>query len=706
MGAEMLGLLPDPYQASFDSRKQISESLAIYGSLAVERDGVDMLETTMQVFVQRNEDVRSAVLRKADGTILAEAGDRVLGKPGKQNMPSSTAEVRVPIFKDKMRWGTLEVRFEPIYPRGILGIWARPIVKLILFVIPLGFIGYLLFMKKTLRYLDPSLVIPKRVKATLDTLAEGVVVLDNQERIVLANSAFAEKVEQSDASLLGLRASELNWTPPNSEEHVEEFPWLQVMHEGQARTGIPLGLRTGGKGLRAFMVNGAPILDGEGNMRGAMATFDDITKVEEQNDYLQRIMKILRRSRDKVRSQNQELQVLATQDPLTRCLNRRAFFERFEAEFTRAQSDGDRLSCIMIDIDQFKSINDRYGHLIGDKVLQELADILRSALREKDVICRYGGEEFCILLPSTSLENAVKAAERFRASVESTPCSGVSTSASFGVSSLEPAMNNHQELLSRADKALYAAKNAGRNRVVYWGEEGCLLDHKDSESTATPASYCNEAAEHIPQHIVNALMLAMAHRDPGTAEHCRQVAKLCSATAEGLMSLRECFVLEAAAQLHDIGKLGVPDAILHKPGPLTEEELSVVHDRKRKSVEVVASIFLSPELTEIVRNHAAWYGGTLHHPDLPKGKNIPLGSRILSIADAFSSMTSERLYRSALDHEEAFKELRRCAGKQFDPGLVEHFIDVVRSRDQSRQNKPATASNATYMEIGCDTEKL
>jgi diguanylate cyclase (GGDEF)-like protein len=360
----------------------------------------------------------------------------------------------------------------------------------------------------------------------------------------------------------------------------------------------------------------------------------------------------------------------------------------------------------MVDIDQFKSINDRYGHLTGDKVLQEVADILRSALREEDVICRYGGEEFCILLPNTSMENAVKAAKRFHASVESTLCYGINISASFGVSSMESAINNPQELLSRADEALYVAKNGGRNRVVCWGEGGCLLDHKDSESCKSPASYSNEAAGYIPQHIVNGLMLSMAHRDPGTAEHCRQVADLCLATAEGIMSLRECFVLEAAGQLHDIGKLGVPDAILHKSGPLTEEELRVMREHKRKSVEVIASIFLSPELTEIVRYQAAWYGGTPHNPDLPKGRDIPLGARILSIADAFSSMTSDRPYRPALDHEEAFRELRRCAGKQFDPALVEHFIDVVRGRNESRHNDSAAVSNATPMEMSCEVERL
>jgi len=216
----------------------------------------------------------------------------------------------------------------------------------------------------------------------------------------------------------------------------------------------------------------------------------------------------------------------------------------------------------------------------------------------------------------------------------------------------------------------------------------------------------NEVNVYIPHHIVNVLMLAMAHRDLITAEHCRQVGELCIAAARGLMSLRECFVLEVAGQLHDIGKLGVPDAILNKPGPLTEEEWKVMRDHERRSVELIASIFLSSELMEIVGNHHTFYGGSPHNPDLPKGKYIPLGARILSIADAFSSMTSHRPYRSPMSYDEAFQELRRCSGTQFDPELVEHFIEVVSSRDQSRHEGKALVSPATQLEIGYEVEKL
>ena len=201
-------------------------------------------------------------------------------------------------------------------------------------------------------------------------------------------------------------------------------------------------------------------------------------------------------------------------------------------------------------------------------------------------------------------------------------------------------------------------------------------------------------------------MLALAHRDVETAEHSRQVAEFCVAAAQNLMPLSDCFVLEVAGLLHDIGKLGVPDSILLKPGALTDEELQVMADHKLKGVEVMASMFLSPKLVEIARYGQVWYEGTHNNPGVPKGKDIPLGSRILAIADAFSSMVSHRSYREARTFEEAFQELRRFAGRQFDPDLVERFIEIVRSRDESRQQGAPKVLNAVKLEIGQEVEKL
>lgn len=168
----------------------------------------------------------------------------------------------------------------------------------------------------------------------------------------------------------------------------------------------------------------------------------------------------------------------------------------------------------------------------------------------------------------------------------------------------------------------------------------------------------------------------------------------------------ERFMLELAADLHDIGKLDVPDEILLKPGPLTEEEARVMHSHRLDGAEIIASTFSSPKLIEIVRNQLAWYGGSLQDPDLPVGDNIPLGARILAIADAFSSMVSHRPYREPRSRKDAIKELRCFAGTQFDPELVDRFAEAVMDRDHSRNTGKLGVSRAVKLEIGQEVGRL
>ncbi len=703
--ADFIGLIPSQSEAVLEGRKQLCESLAIQSAVCLERNDLAAVQAIMQLVADRNDHILSASLSTQDGRILArtgDGGDRPSGNSGTGSVPTG---VLVPILMGGERWGTMEVCFDEITPRGLRGLWANPIGKLALFVGFVGFIAYLWFLKRTLRYLDPSSVVPKRVKSALDTLVEGVVLLDKDERIVLANAAFARNVGRPEASLLGQKASQLSWKLSATGPGAEVLPWTVALQEGKVQSAVPLEFAGGPDGTRKLMVNAAAICDEHCGKRGTIATFDDVTELDKQSVQLREMLRQLELSRDEIRRQNQELEQLATKDPLTGCLNRRAFFERLQTEFLLSQRHHHDLTCIMLDIDHFKAVNDRHGHSAGDEVLQALAETLRSTLRVTDAVCRYGGEEFCLLLPSTDVQKATAVAEYARCRIAEKKVQDIHVTASFGVSGFAAGMTDPRQLLDQADKALYVAKDRGRNRVVRWNDVAPKNDSPDHTLAASAEG--NEApADTIHTRAVQVLVSALAWRDVRAAEHCRQVADLCVACAQGLLSHHACLVVEVAGQLHDIGKLGVPDSILAKPAALSPEERKIVHEHIRQGVEIVAATCSSRELAGILRNHHAYYGGNPDEPDMPAGKDIPLGARILAIADAFSAMVSPRPFPATLTYDEAFEELRRCAGRQFDPELVERFIEVVRARDETRATQKPVIPDMVMLEIGQEAERI
>jgi HD-GYP domain-containing protein (c-di-GMP phosphodiesterase class II) len=262
-----------------------------------------------------------------------------------------------------------------------------------------------------------------------------------------------------------------------------------------------------------------------------------------------------------------------------------------------------------------------------------------------------------------------------------------------------------QELLDQADKALYLAKNTGRNRVFRWDEvpDNTSVGNKKESGSQQAKDPSMEVI--ISMHAVNALTAALTHHDLTTAEHSRQVAEWSVAAAQGLMSPSERFVLEVAGQVHDIGKLGVPTAVLLKPGQLTPEEWEVIDTHSRMGVDIIASAFPCPPLIDILRNHHAWYGGNPREPQALTGKDIPLGARILKIADAFSVMVNGSSYRKARTYAEAMEELRSGAGTQFDPELVEQFIKVILEGSEGRST-PRKSASAAKLGIGLEAERL
>jgi hypothetical protein len=216
----------------------------------------------------------------------------------------------------------------------------------------------------------------------------------------------------------------------------------------------------------------------------------------------------------------------------------------------------------------------------------------------------------------------------------------------------------------------------------------------------------NKAASAIPFHAVAALTSALAHRDQATAVHSRRVADMCVATAEGLLSLRECYVLEIAALLHDIGKIGIPDSILRKPGRLTPEELEAMHQYNRLGVEMVRGSFGAAVLTEIVEQHVVHYDMNNCERGAGPSNEPSISARILSIANAYDTMVSEFSYRNQMSRSQAFAELRKFSGTQFDPELVERFIGAIKSRHHLHPGAEVQVTKESALSIGLLLEQL
>ena len=704
LAAQTLGLVPDSEHTMLEGRKALCESVAMSCCLAAQREDMAAIQAITSALVTRNPAVVSVAVRRADGSLLHQVGPHGQQWKMADGSASTPNQAAVPIFQGKHKWGTVEVCFQPIQQASWLPEFMTPSMRLVMFAAAAGLLVFFWYLRRVLQHLDPSAVIPDRVRATLDTLVEGVLVLDKEQRIVLANQAFARHAGRSADELQGTKASKLGWNAASMRP--EETPWIKAVREGTTQTGTMLNVNSPVDGERTFVVNSMPILGADGKSRGALATFDDVTAIEKKNQQLENMLQNLKESRDEIRRQNEELHILATRDPLTGCLNRRAFFGEFETQWQEAREHGLPMSCLMVDIDHFKSVNDNHGHSKGDAVLAQVSKILRGEARDTDFVCRYGGEEFCFLMPHTLLAEATVIAERIRSKIAANKCAELDVTISLGLSAIELGPKDPRELLDQADRSLYASKRNGRNRVT------CFRDlPPDFEVASKPVArgvqvHCTESDIEIPFHAVTALFAALGYRDTLTGEHSRRVADLCVATAMGMMSQKECYVLEVAAMLHDIGKLGVPDAILLKPGPLTEDEWKIMKTHDRIGVEIITAAFSSPELTELVRTHHAVYGGNSHDPSLPFGDDIPLGARIITVVDSYDAMVSDRVYRKGRPRDAAFAELRRCAGTQFDPKVVERFIEVVTAQSEMQEQRALAVSKQTALRIGLQMERL
>jgi diguanylate cyclase (GGDEF)-like protein len=352
---------------------------------------------------------------------------------------------------------------------------------------------------------------------------------------------------------------------------------------------------------------------------------------------------LLLRDVTRIKDANKNIEYLSFHDCLTGLYNR-AFFEE---ELRRLNSERLLpLSIIVGDVDGLKLINDAFGHKSGDNVLVKIAKILKKCCRKEDILARWGGDEFIMILPNTSNPEAIKISERInnRCNIESSDLAPLNIS--LGVYTKMFSSQDINEVIKTAEDKMYHHK---------------LIKGQSIRST-----------------IISSLEKALMERDYETSEHIKRIKQF-SLLIGKEMDLDEsmCDELELLSSLHDIGKIAISDNIIFKPGSLTDEERSIVRKHSEIGYRIAES---APELRSIAKSvsaHHEWWDGSGYPLGL-KGKEIPLIARIISVVDSYDVMINDRPYKKAMSPDEAIAELMKCSGTQFDPEIVKFFINALR----------------------------
>jgi diguanylate cyclase (GGDEF)-like protein/putative nucleotidyltransferase with HDIG domain len=378
---------------------------------------------------------------------------------------------------------------------------------------------------------------------------------------------------------------------------------------------------------------------------------------------------LIRSMRNRVELLIARLYDAARTDPLTRLSNRRGFREMLDLELARARRGETQMTVVLGDVDHFKEVNDRSGHHVGDATLQRLARLLEAGKRQIDQVARVGGEEFALILPDTDSHSAFAVAERLRCELyEEFAADTVPVTISFGVATYPKHGETAGSLLRAGDEALYAAKQSGRNRTVL------------HSPALRASSRADGGARDIEGERFVAVVLDLAEavdlRFSGSARHSETVGRYAEMMARELgLSAEQTGRVRLAGLLHDIGKVGVPDSILKKPSALTAEEFALVKQHPELGAQILEHSSLADVRAWVAAHHERLDGRG--YPLGLSADRIPLEARILATADAYEAMTSDRSYRPSIGHVAARAELRRCAGTQFDPRVVDALLAVL-----------------------------
>lgn len=392
-------------------------------------------------------------------------------------------------------------------------------------------------------------------------------------------------------------------------------------------------------------------------------------------------------------NKNKELTDLSNTDSLTSLYNHRFMMERSQEMFRQSKRYGTPLSCVMVDIDHFKSVNDTYGHQFGDAVLRGISRILQERTRSSDLCGRYGGEEFIILMARSigeSMEYVSRLHQIIGEETFTDATQRVRVTVSIGLAEYQGELNTSHELIQRADQALYRAKQGGRNLIRIWKDEeeeiSDIIDHFSIDELKVKFGDLYQQIKASYVESTNVLLNVIDAKDQYTLRHSQNVARYAANLAMFMgLEKSQVEIIKNAGLLHDIGKIGIEQNVLVKKGTLTDEEFEILKKHPAIGVNILKDISLLAKELPLILHHHERVDGT-GYPHGLRSNEIPLGAKILAVVDAYDAMTTNREFQSKMSGGDALAALKAGRETQFSAAVVDKFGEMLMQIPQTKHD--------------------
>lgn len=549
------------------------------------------------------------------------------------------------------------------------------------------FIGFGFYSQRIIKKFETAQKNTNRAYRELDqifnTAADGMRVVNKDFIIIRANDTFLNLAGVSREEAIGHKCYEIFSGPTCNTSQCT----LKLILSGKNHVEYSMERKRRDGRMIPCIVTATPFRSLEGEILGIVEDFKDITEYKESRDKLEKLNQELLEA-------NEKLEEITLIDSHTGLYNYRYLNKMLESEFIRSKRHAYPLSLLMMDIDYFKSINDVYGHQFGDLVLKQFALQLKKMVRQYDSVIRFGGEEFIIIFPGIDKTSVITLCQRLLDTInrhnfgDDTHRIKVKSSIAI-VSFPEDRITQSMDLINLVDKILHRVKEDGGNKVyssLDLNKEPSSLN--DTSKQSTEVDYLKNKIDKLTrranQSVIEAVFAftkTIELKDHYTGEHVEDTVRYATKIARALdLPKKEVEKIGEAAILHDLGKIGISENILNKKDKLSYEEFEEIKRHPQIGVDIIRPIQSLQEIIPLVLYHHEKWNGKNSIFGL-KGEEIPIGARIVAIADVYQALISDRPYRKAFIKEDAVKMIKEFSGTQFDPNIVDVFLNVLQEEE-------------------------